>query len=186
MRSYRYATFDDPSDLPNWFKEDEEKNFRKPIPISKQTLADYKKKFDEINSRPIKKVVEAQARKKRRMSKKLETARKKAEGVGDNPDMTDKERSSTIKAIYKRAGLLGKKKAEVKYVVAKKGARGRELAKAKGIKGPYKVVDSRMKKDMRNERKAAKGNKKRPKVKRESSKRKSNKGGGGGGGNKKR
>jgi AdoMet-dependent rRNA methyltransferase SPB1 len=64
----RYSTFDDPNDLPNWFKEDEEKNFRKPLQVSKQALTDYKKRFDDINSRPIKKVVEAQARKKKRVN----------------------------------------------------------------------------------------------------------------------
>lgn len=81
------------------------------------------------------------------MWKKTENARKKAEAVSDNQDMTDKERSSTIKSIYKRAGLISKKKADVKYVVAKKGLRGKALAKSKGIKGPYKVVDKRLKKD---------------------------------------
>ena len=70
--------------------------------------------------------------------------------------MTDKERSSQIKSIYKRAGLLGKKKPEVKYIVAKKGTRGRTLAKSKGVKGPYKVVDSRMKKDKKAEMRKAK------------------------------
>jgi AdoMet-dependent rRNA methyltransferase SPB1 len=93
------------------------------------------------------------------LSRKLESARKKAEGVSENLDMTDKERSSTIKSIYKRAGLLGKKKPEVKYIVAKKGTRGRTLAKSKGIKGPYKVVDGRMKKDTYNQRKIMKKSK---------------------------
>ena len=90
------------------------------------------------------------------LSRKLEGARKKAELVSDNLDMTDKERSSQIKSIYKRAGLLGKKKPEVKYIVAKKGTRGRTLAKSKGVKGPYKVVDSRMKKDKKAEMRKAK------------------------------
>ncbi len=87
----------------------------------------------------------------------MEGARKKAELVADNLDMTDKERSSQIKSIYKRAGLLGKKKPEVKYIVAKKGTRGRQLAKSKGIKGPYKVVDSRLKKDKKAEMRKMKG-----------------------------
>ena len=43
------------------------------------------------------------------MSKKLDRARKKAETISDNLDMTDKERSREIKAVYKRAGLLAKK-----------------------------------------------------------------------------
>lgn len=85
------------------------------------------------------------------MSKKLDKARKKAENISDNIDMSEKERSREIKQVYKKAGLLGKKKADIKYVVTKKGVRGRVAARLKGIKGPYRVVDRRMKKDkMRN------------------------------------
>ena len=94
-------------------------------------VSKYKKKYEDIDARPIKKVVEAQARKKRRvsqkllfffltkisktafllfqMSKKLDRARKKAEVISDNLDMTDKERSREIKSVYKRAGLLSAK-----------------------------------------------------------------------------
>jgi AdoMet-dependent rRNA methyltransferase SPB1 len=79
------------------------------------------------------------------MSKKLDKARKKAENISDNVDMTDKERQREIKQVYKKAGLLAKKKVDVKYVIAKRGVRGKVAAK--GIKGPYKVVDRRLKKD---------------------------------------
>ena len=85
------------------------------------------------------------------MSKKLDKARKKTEAIGENLDMTDKERQKEIKNVYKRAGLLGKKKPEVKYVVAKRTAGKRGVAGK--IKGPYKVVDQRLKKDKRGEKK---------------------------------
>ena len=54
--------------MPEWFVEDEEKNFRKPVIVPKEILNDYRSKDDKINSRAIKKVVEAQARKKKRVS----------------------------------------------------------------------------------------------------------------------
>lgn len=41
--------------------------------------------------------------------------------------------------------MIGQKKAEVKYVVSKKSQRGRPA----GLKGPYKAVDKRLKKDKR-------------------------------------
>ena len=50
-----------------------------------------------------------------------------------------------MKSVYKRAGLLAKKKPDVKYVVSKKRQRGKQSKYA----GPVKLVDKRMKMDMR-------------------------------------
>lgn len=99
------------------------------------------------------------------MAKKMDKVRKKTEVIADNMDMTDKERNREIKNIYKKAGLISKKKVEVKYVVAKKGVRGRVTAKSKGIKGPYKVVDRRLKKDKQKMKQQSKRNPKRRKQK---------------------
>lgn len=63
----RYSTFEDESTLPKWFVEDEQMNWRRDVTVSRQSLNDYRKKFEDINARPIKKVVEAQARKKKRV-----------------------------------------------------------------------------------------------------------------------
>lgn len=50
-------------------------------------------------------------------------------------------------SIYKKAGI-GKEKRQVTYVVAKKGA-GRKVRRPAGVKGHFKVVDGRLKKDTR-------------------------------------
>jgi AdoMet-dependent rRNA methyltransferase SPB1 len=62
-----------------------------------ETLKEYEEKLKPIDARPIKKVAEAKARKKRRMKLRLEKARKKAENVTENEDMTEKEKSQAVK-----------------------------------------------------------------------------------------
>lgn len=52
---------------------------------------------------------------------------------------------SFLFSLYRKYGVIGQKKAEVKYVVSKKSQRGRPA----GLKGPYKAVDKRLKKDKR-------------------------------------
>lgn len=83
--------------LPSWFKKDEEAHFHKPIPVPVSVVNEYKQKLQEIDARPMKRVVEAKARKRKRAQRKLERARKKAESLTDAPDMSEKEKMATIR-----------------------------------------------------------------------------------------
>ena len=74
-------------------------------------------------------------------------ARKQAEAVLNQDDTSAKEKSSLVRRIYGRAGLK-KEKEKVTYVPIKKGA-GRKVSRPAGVKGKFKVVDSRMKTEMR-------------------------------------
>ncbi|XP_059197219.1 pre-rRNA 2'-O-ribose RNA methyltransferase FTSJ3 [Centropristis striata] len=144
---HRFASSDEQWELPEWFLTDEQKHRKKPVPVTKEMVEEYKQKWKEIDARPIKRVAEAKARKKRRMLKKMEQAKKKAEAVVNTVDISEREKMAQLKSIYKKAGL-GKEKREVTYVVSKKGA-GKKVRRPAGIKGAFKVVDGRMKKDMR-------------------------------------
>ncbi|KAM4628668.1 pre-rRNA 2'-O-ribose RNA methyltransferase FTSJ3 [Polymixia lowei] len=144
---HRFASSDEPWEVPEWFVDDERKHRKKPVPVTKEMVEEYKQKWKEINARPIKRVAEAKARKKRRMLKSMEQAKKKAEAVVNTVDISEREKMAQLKSIYKKAGV-GKEKREVTYLVSKKGT-GKKVRRPAGVKGVFKVVDSRMKKDMR-------------------------------------
>ena len=147
--AYNRWTHND-ENLPDWFQEDEVKYCQKQLPVTKEMAKEYHAKLKEVNARPIKKVAQAKARKKHRAMKRMEKAQKKVENVTDAVDVTDHEKVQQIKQIYKKAGVLGKRKRNVQYVVAKKGLAGKRVGRPAGVKGAFKVVDPRMKKDNRN------------------------------------
>uniref|UniRef100_A0A8D3DHV0 pre-rRNA processing protein FTSJ3 n=1 Tax=Scophthalmus maximus TaxID=52904 RepID=A0A8D3DHV0_SCOMX len=144
---HRFANSEEVWEVPEWFLDDERKHRKKPVPVTREMVEEFKQKWKEIDARPIKRVAEAKARKKRRMLKKMEQAKKKAEAVVNTVDSSEREKMAQLKSIYKKAGL-GKEKREVTYVVTKKGG-GKNVRRPPGVKGVFKVVDGRMKKDMR-------------------------------------
>ncbi|NXG91799.1 SPB1 protein, partial [Stercorarius parasiticus] len=137
----RYSFNEDEGELPEWFTEEEKQHRRKQIPMDRQTVEAYRQRWREINARPIKKVAEAKARKKRRMLKKMEQMKKKAEAVVSTVDISEREKVAQLRRIYKKAGLA-KKQRQVTYLVAKKGV-GPRVRRPPGVKGQFKVVDSR-------------------------------------------
>ncbi|KAG8530342.1 uncharacterized protein KY384_004844 [Bacidia gigantensis] len=150
-------TFRDTDGLPEWFLDDETKHSRPHRPISAAGAAAIKEKLRAMNARPIKKVREAKDRKKFKTAQKLEKLRKKSALMVEDDGMSEKDKAANIVKLMKRAGKK-KPKQQVKLVVAKnqnKGIRGRP----RGVKGKYKIVDSRLKKDARAEKRLAKKSK---------------------------
>lgn len=60
-------------------------------------MQEYRDRMKEINVRPIKKVVEAKARKKRRAIKRLEKTKKKADMISENMGMSDYDKAQQIR-----------------------------------------------------------------------------------------
>merc|ERR1719498_2265400 len=87
--SYNRYTFDGDECLPDWFTEDENRHNKPELPITKEMMAQWRAKLREINERPIRKVAQAKARKKRRLQKRLEKLRKSAMSMADVSDLSE-------------------------------------------------------------------------------------------------
>ncbi|PVZ99486.1 hypothetical protein BB558_004429 [Smittium angustum] len=141
--------FNDNKNLPSWFL-DNERLYNKPnLPVTKQAMDMLRAKLKAINARPIKKVVEAKARKKLHASQKMAKLKSKAESLANNEDMTEAEKAKNIEKLMKsNIKKLANKKRKISVVVAKGGNKALK-GRPKGTKGRYKMVDSRLKKDAR-------------------------------------
>jgi len=73
----------------------------------------------------------------------------KMEVLANQSDMSNKDKSRAIEALYKKnlRAIKGGKK-EFRYIVSGKGGNAGKKAIGKG-KGPTRVVDTRLKKDKR-------------------------------------
>lgn len=148
------------SNLPDWFVKEEELHMKKRPELDPETVEKYRERAKELNVKTIKKVVEAKARRKRKVARKLDQARKKSATILENEDTGSREKAKEIKALYRKAHMAGKPK-EVSYVVARKHRAQKESQRPSGIKGPYKQVDKRQKKDTATKRGNTKQGKKR-------------------------
>lgn len=156
--SYNRYAWNDSSELPDWFEDDEEKHYRPQIPIPKQIMEQMKERFMEMATKPVKKVAEARGRKQRQQMKKLKAAKKKATDIANLPDMSTREK---LKAIDKAMRGAKIKKENKVYVVSRRGGRSAASTGKKGESGKVKIVDPRMKSDKRNKELREKRGKKR-------------------------
>ena len=152
--SFNRYSLRDVDGLPDWFLDDENKHSKLQRPTTAAAAAAIKEKMRALNARPIKKVREAQARKKFKAAQRLEKLKKKSAMLADEEGMTEKEKAQSIARLMSRASKK-KPKGKVSVVVARGGNNGIK-GRPKGTKGKYKMVDARLKKDVRGERRAAK------------------------------
>lgn len=149
----KYA-FQDRDGLPEWFLDDEGKHSKPHRPIDAAAAKAIKEKIRALNVRPIKKVREAKERKKFKAAQRLEKLRKKSTLLADDDGLSEKDKAQNIANLMSKAAKKKPKK-EVKLVVARGGNRGIS-GRPRGVKGKYKIVDARLKKDTRAEKRLAK------------------------------
>ncbi|EPY50738.1 rRNA methyltransferase Spb1 [Schizosaccharomyces cryophilus OY26] len=151
---YNRWTFQPKDGLPDWFVDEENHHNKPNKPITKEAVMALREKMKAINARPIKKILEAQGRKKMRTVRRMQNVAKKAEGITESGEMTEGEKSKEISRLMSRA-MKAKPKQKATLVVAKGANRGIQ-SRPKGVKGKYKMVDSRMKKDLRAQKRLEK------------------------------
>ena len=132
------------------------------MPIKPELLAEMKARFQSLAAKPIKKVAEARARKRTRAEARLKAAKKRAEAVANDPDMSAGRKLKEVERAMARASK--QKRPDKVYVVASKsksGVRKATSAPKGATKGSRVVsVDARMKKDKRAAKSRAKKQKK--------------------------
>jgi AdoMet-dependent rRNA methyltransferase SPB1 len=151
--SFNRYSLRDVEGLPDWFLDDENKHSKLQRPTTAAAAAAIKEKMRALNARPIKKVREAKARKKFKAAQRLEKLKKKSALLADEEGLTEKEKAQSIARLMSRAAKK-KPKQKVTVVVARGSNKGK--GRPGGTKGKYKMVDARLKKDVRAEKRIAK------------------------------
>lgn len=147
----------DTEGLPEWFLDDERKHSKPLRPITAAAARAIKEKLRALNARPIKKVREAKERKKLRAAQRLEKLRKKSALLLEDEGMSEGDKTKAIAKMMARAAKK-KPKRKTTVVVARGGNRGIS-GRPRGTKGRYKMVDARLKKDVRAEKRLKKAGK---------------------------
>ena len=148
-------TFRDTDNLPAWFVEEEEQHSKINRPITKEAAMAIKEKMRALNARPIKKVMEAKARKKMRAVARLEKIKKKAGLINDDSDKSEKDKAEEIARLMRKVTKKQRTKPQVTLVYASGSNRGLS-GRPKGVKGKYKMVDGVLKNEQRALKRIAK------------------------------
>ncbi|KAL9654675.1 hypothetical protein ABK040_006737 [Willaertia magna] len=147
--SFNRFAFGAEEEAPQWLQDEETEHYVRQAPVTKEEVEEMKKKFQEIDNRPIKAVLEAKIRRKFRAQKKLKQVKEKAELIATSQELTPQERAKELMKLYKGAKVNDKKKKI--YVVGGKHKTGNTSKNT-----VLKFVDSRLKKDRRSEKNADK------------------------------
>eukprot|EP00917_Polyrhabdina_sp_WS-2016_P013074 GHVP01028767.1.p1 GENE.GHVP01028767.1~~GHVP01028767.1.p1 ORF type:complete len:809 (+),score=198.31 GHVP01028767.1:27-2453(+) len=135
---FNTLALDDKENFPQWFL-DEEKKYMQPLrPYTREEMQNYMRKLRDVADRPAKKVLEAQARKKKRSLKRSQ----KMEKILGSSDMSESQKGKKVRALKRQASkddLKNKKKKPVdaRLKMDKRGEKRAEMKRfaSKGGKG---------------------------------------------------
>jgi len=130
----------DDDDLPDWFIKDEQRNCILQMPVTAEEVERQRRRFQELNSRPSKKVMEAMGRKRKKAQR---TLRKLLDKGRTDPRMREKTSGLSIRKLMRSKEIRGqsnKKKNQpldnkAKGEAKRDRARMRTQAKKGGKKG---------------------------------------------------
>ncbi|KAF4120151.1 AdoMet-dependent rRNA methyltransferase SPB1 [Geosmithia morbida] len=152
--AYTKHAFRDRDGVPDWFLDDESKHDKPHKPTTKAAARAIQEKLRAYNARPIKKVREAKARKKFKAAQRLEKLKKKSDMLANDEGMTEKEKSESIAKLLSKAAR--KKPSQPAKLVVARGTNRGVKGRPQGVKGRYRIVDPRMKKELRAQKRIAK------------------------------
>lgn len=160
--AYHRYTFDDPTDLPRWFADQDGAYRQRLVPVTKEHVEEMKEYIKSLEAAPAKKEAEAKARRRARVAKKVEAMKTKANSIAEQGDVPVSSRMRAIEDLYRQAtknGSSGSKKKKKVYQVIKPNGRmnvGKDVGQGrKALRGARAtLVDRRLKADKRGIAKA--------------------------------
>ena len=141
-KTYNRYAFTDLDLAPEWFADDEKQHNVPSKPVTKDEVNAEKEIMKQVNDRMPKKVLEAKARKKKKLNHKMDKVKKKAQVISNQEEINEFSKLKQIEKLYKRE--LSKKQEKKKYVVS----RSNKVDNRRNTR-TVKHVDKRLKKDKR-------------------------------------
>ena len=157
--SYNRYSWNDAADLPDWFVEDEKEHNRPQLPVTREMVQASRRRFLELSKAPIKKVAEARARKKMRMVKAMEKAKRLANKIAEDTDLSTRSKMRAIEKAMNRSHVKKTGSVTVRVTKGNKARRGGGKKGAGGMR--VKFADKRMRSDERGMKRAAQGGKRK-------------------------
>lgn len=147
---HRYSFWTDDT-LPRWFRDDEERHTIPQAPVTKEEVLEQKERFRAIDARPIRKVAEAKARRKLRAGDKLKQLKQQAAAILQSDTGDGQEKMVKLQRTYQRQ--MSRLRRKKQKMLVRKTLHNSKNKRASAPRGS-KLVDPRLKSDLRGQKNA--------------------------------